>query len=442
MLLPSEQESSPAHASIRNGENMKNNLKRGLSLAAVAATAGLLLTACAPATFDAASCKDAKLSLGTLLPTTGNLAFLGPPEIAGVDLAVKEINENGGVGGACVSITHKDSGDTTTNTASQSQAALKSAGVDAIVGAASSGVTLSVIDKVIADEMVQVSPANTAPVLSTYDDNGFYFRTAPSDVLQGRVLGNKILADGYSNVAFLTIQDPYGVGLQENAQLSIEAQGGTVVGNEEFPPSSKNVNAQVDKVLASQPDAIAVISFDEVKVILPYLVKTKGWNPEALYLVDGNTGNFDADFTDFNIAGAQGTIPGVIATDDFKTRLATVNKDLTDFAYAAESYDATMLIALAASVAVQNGEDVTGATIKKYMVEVSKDGEKVDFTKGDGYKKALELIKAGKDIDFEGVSGPISFDDNGDPTEAYVGTYIYGDDNKNTPQEAVYGKID
>ena len=421
---------------------MNKNLKRGLSFAAVAATAAMLLTACAPATFKAEDCKDAKLSLGSLLPTTGNLAFLGAPEIAGVDLAVKEINENGGVGGACVSVLHKDSGDTTTNTASQSEAALKSAGVDAIVGAASSGVTLSVIDKVIKDEIVQVSPANTAPVLSTYKDNGFYFRTAPSDVLQGRVLGNKILADGYSKVAFLTIQDPYGTGLQENAAASIVAQNGTVVANEVFPASSKNVNAQVDKVLASNPDAIAVISFDEVKVILPYLVKTKGWDATALYLVDGNTGDFSKDFTDFNIAGAQGTIPGVIASEDFKTRLATVNKDLTVFAYAAESYDATMLIALAASVAAQKGEDVTGATIKKYMVEVSKGGTKVDFTKGDGYKKALELIKAGKDIDFEGVSGPISFDDNGDPTEAYVGTYIFGTDNNNTPQDAVYGKVE
>jgi branched-chain amino acid transport system substrate-binding protein len=261
-------------------------------------------------------------------------------------------------------------------------------------------------------------------------------------VLQGRVLGNKILADGYSKVAFLTIQDPYGTGLQENAAASIVAQNGTVVANEVFPASSKNVNAQVDKVLASNPDAIAVISFDEVKVILPYLVKTKGWDATALYLVDGNTGDFSKDFTDFNIAGAQGTIPGVIASEDFKTRLATVNKDLTVFAYAAESYDATMLIALAASVAAQKGEDVTGATIKKYMVEVSKGGTKVDFTKGDGYKKALELIKAGKDIDFEGVSGPISWDANGDPTEAYVATYIFGTDNNNQPQDVVYGKVE
>lgn len=420
---------------------MNKNLKRGLGLVAAAATAALVLSGCAAASFDAKNCKDAKLSLGSLLPTTGSLAFLGAPEIAGVDLAVKEINENGGVGGACVSVKHTDSGDTTTNIASQSVAALNAAGIDAFVGAASSGVTLSVIDQVVKDGMVQVSPANTAPVLSTYSDDGFYFRTAPSDVLQGRVLGNLIIKDGHTKVGFLTMQDPYGTGLQENAAKSIIAQGGTVVGNQVFPTATKNANAQVDKLLAQNPDAIALISFDEAKVILPYLVKTKGWDATALYLVDGNTADFSKDFTDFNIAGAQGTIPGVIAGDAFKTRLATVNKDLTVFAYAAESYDATMLIALAASVAVQNGEDVTGATIKKYMVDVSKGGTKVDFSKAGGYKTALDLIKAGKDIDFEGVSGPITFDANGDPTEAYVATYVFGTNNNNTPQDQVYGKI-
>jgi branched-chain amino acid transport system substrate-binding protein len=420
---------------------MNKNLKRGLSVLAVAATAAMVLTGCSAAKFDAANCKDAKLSLGTLLPTTGNLAFLGAPEIAGVDLAVKEINENGGVGGACVSVKHTDSGDTTTNTASQSVAALNAAGVDAFVGAASSGVTLSVIDQVVKDGMVQVSPANTAPVLSTYKDNGFYFRTAPSDVLQGRVLGNLMIKDGHTKIGFLTMQDPYGTGLEENAAKSVTAQGGTVVGNEVFPAGTKNANAQVDKLLAAKPDAIALISFDEAKVVIPYLVKTKGWDATSLYLVDGNTADYSKDFTDFNIAGAQGTIPGVIATDAFKKRLATVSKNLTVFAYAAESYDATMLIALAADVAVQKGEDVTGATIKKYMVEVSKGGTKVDFAKGNGYKTALDLVKAGKDIDFEGVSGPISFDDNGDPTEAYVGTYVFGTNNNNTPQDAVYGKL-
>jgi branched-chain amino acid transport system substrate-binding protein len=410
-----------------------STLKKGAAGIALAASLALALSGCAAPAFDAANCTDAELKIGSLLPTTGNLAFLGPPEIAGVDAAVKEINEAGGVLGKCVSVSHKDSGDTTTDTATQSATALINEGVDAIVGAASSGVSLSVIDQITGAGVVQMSPANTAPDLSTYADNGFYFRTAPSDVLQGRVLGNLITGDGNEKVGFLTIQDPYGTGLYENAKISVEAAGGSVVANEEFAPGTKNFSAQVDKVLAAGPDAIAVISFDEAKSILPELIKVKGFDPSKLYLVDGNTGNYGEAFTDFSIEGAQGTIPGVVATDETKAKWAGVNPDLKDFAYAAESYDAVILIALAAIA----GGAADGATIKANLKAVSEGGEKVtDFA------TAVQMLKDGKDIDYDGLSGPITFDDNGDPTEAYVGIYKYGADNNNTPTKSEYGKLD
>jgi branched-chain amino acid transport system substrate-binding protein len=407
-------------------------VKKSLSVVALVATASLFLTGCAPQKFTAENCKDAALKLGSLLPATGNLAFLGPPEVAGVDLAVKEINEAGGVLDKCVSVLHKDSGDTSTDTATQSATALLNAGVSAIVGAASSGVSLSVIDQITGAKVVQISGANTSPALSTYNDGGFYFRTAPSDVLQGRVLGNLITGDGNEKVGFLTLQDPYGTGLFDNAKKSIEAAGGTVVANEEFAGGTKNFSSQVAKVLAAKPDAIAVISFDEVKSILPELIKVQGFPATKVYLVDGNLANFDADFTDFSVEGAQGTLPGVLATDDFKKRLATVNSKLTEFAYAAESYDATILIALAAAEAGK----ADGASIAAHLQDVSEGGVKVKT-----YAEGLAAIKAGKDIDYDGVSGPITFDANGDPTEAYVGIYKYGSDNKYTAEKVEYGKL-
>ena len=412
-----------------------STFKKGAAGLALAASLALALSGCAatPTAFDAANCTDAELKIGSLLPTTGNLAFLGPPEIAGVDAAIAEINAAGGVLDKCVSVSHKDSGDTSTDTATQSATALINEGVDAIVGAASSGVSLSVIDQVTGAGVVQISPANTSPTLSTYADNGFYFRTAPSDVLQGRVLGNLITGDGNEKVGFLTIQDPYGSGLYDNAKISIEAGGGSVVANEEFAGGTKNFSAQVDKVLAAGPDAIVVISFDEAKSILPELVKVKGFAASKIYLVDGNVANYSADFTDFSIEGAQGTIPGVVATDEIKAKFLAANPDLTDFSYAAESYDATMLAALAAIA----GGKADGATIAANLKAVSEGGEKVtDFA------TAVQMLKDGKDIDFDGLSGPITFDDNGDPTEAYVGIYKFNADNTNTATKSEYGKID
>ena len=409
-------------------------IKKGAAGIALAAGLALALSGCAAPEFNnATNCDSAKLEIGSLLPTTGNLAFLGPPEIAGVDAAIAEINAAGGVLDAEVTITHKDSGDTTTDTATQSATALVNGCVDAIIGAASSGVSLSVIDQVTRAGVVQISPANTAPSLSTYEDDGYYFRTAPSDVLQGRVLGNLITGDGNANIAFLTIQDPYGTGLFENSKISIEAAGGTVVANEEFAAGTKNFSAQVDKVLATGPDAIAIISFDEVKSILPELVKVKGFDPAKIYLVDGNLTDFSKDFTDFSIEGAQGTLPGVVATQEIKDKFLAVNPDLTDFSYAAESYDAVMLVALAAIA----GGSADGATIKANLKAVSEGGEKVtDFA------TAVQMLKDGKDIDFDGLSGPITFDDNGDPTEAYVGIYKFNADNTNTGVKSEYGKLD
>ena len=109
---------------------------------------------------------------------------------------MKDINDAGGVNGKQVEVTNSDSGDTSTDTASQSVDRLLSNNVDAIIGAASSSVSLSVIDKITGAGVLQISPANTSDELTDYADKGLYFRTAPPDVLQGRVLGDLILADG------------------------------------------------------------------------------------------------------------------------------------------------------------------------------------------------------------------------------------------------------
>src|SRR4030095_10328213 len=143
---------------------------------------------------------DGTLTLGTLLPQTGDLAFLGPPEFAGVHLAVKEINEAGGVLGKPLKEIDTDSGDDAPDVANPSVDALLNQKADAIVGAAASGVSLNVIDKIAGAGVVQFSPASTSDKLSTSPDKGFYFRSAPPDVLQGRVLADLIAQDGHQKL--------------------------------------------------------------------------------------------------------------------------------------------------------------------------------------------------------------------------------------------------
>ena len=367
---------------------------------------------------------DGQLVLGTLLPQTGSLAFLGPPEFAGVDLAVQEINAAGGVLDQQITKFDADSGDTSTDIASSSVDRLLSQDVDAIIGAASSGVSFTVIDKITNAGVVQFSPANTSPDFTDYDDNGLYFRTAPSDVLQGRVMGDLVLSDGHANVAIMALQDAYGEGLADNIQASVEGGGGTVVEKIIYDPKAANYAAEVGQVAAAGADALVLVGFDETKKIVPELVK-QGIGPQdlPLYFVDGNLADYSADFPAGTLDGSKGTLPGAEASDEFRQKLLGINPELTDFSYAPESYDAAVLIALAAQAA---GND-SGEAIASELVNVSTGG-----TKCTTFAECKEMLAADEDIDYDGVSGPVEFSDQGDPTEATIGIYQYGPDNTYT----------
>jgi len=235
---------------------------------------------------------DGVLTLGTILPQTGSLAFLGPPMFAAFDLAVQDINAAGGVLGQPIAAIKGDSGDTTTDTASKTVDRLLAENADAIIGAASSGVSLTVIDKVASAGVVLFSPANTSPALSDYDDKGLYFRTAPPDIYQGDVLGQKVLQDGNQTVAILALNDAYGTGLADAAEATITAGGGEVVVKTIYDPTAASFDTEVDAVVALDPDAIIIIGFDESAKILKSMVE-KGIGPKVkkVYGCDGNIGN-------------------------------------------------------------------------------------------------------------------------------------------------------
>jgi len=233
------------------------------------------------------------LKLGTLLPLTGSLAFLGPPEVAGVRLAVKEMNAAGGVLGKNVEVSEGDSSDAQSPTvATQTSDRLLGESVDAIIGAASSGVTLNVIDKIVGAGVVMFSPANTSKKLSTYPDKGLYFRNAPSDILQGQVLGEVIADDNITTIGMLVLNDAYGTGLADDLTTSFTASGGRVVEKIVYDPKAQTFDTEVDRIKAANPAGIVLIGFDESSRILASLVE-KGIGPKAkkIYGVDGNMGN-------------------------------------------------------------------------------------------------------------------------------------------------------
>jgi ABC-type branched-subunit amino acid transport system substrate-binding protein len=235
---------------------------------------------------------DGVLKIGSLLPETGSLAFLGPPEFAGVEYAIEEINAAGGVLGAPVEYVQGDSGDTSTDTATVTSTRLLGEGVDAIIGAASSGVTLTVIDAITTAGVTMFSPANTSVALSTYEDRGLYFRNAPPDSLQGPVVANIVLEAGNASAFILNLDDAYGNGIADIVEETLIAGGIDVLGHIAYDPTAASFDAEVAEVVAADPDAVVLISFDEGSRILRTAVE-QGIGPTAKnwYGTDGNMGN-------------------------------------------------------------------------------------------------------------------------------------------------------
>jgi branched-chain amino acid transport system substrate-binding protein len=405
--------------------------RKAASAVGILAAAALVLSGCAATDNGGSADGDLVLKIGTALPLTGTLAFLGPPEEAGVALAVADINGAGK--GITLDVVYGDSGDLDNKAYETEIPRLLSAGVKAILGAASSGVSLQFIDQVTGAGVIQFSPANTSPAFTTYDDGGLYFRTAPSDLLQGEVLGNLIADDGYATLGMLVLNDAYGTGLRDATQAAFEAAGGSVVAAPLFNSGDAQFTSQINELLAAAPDAIVVIAFDETKTIIPGLV---GQFPsERIYFVDGNLANYSEDFEPGTLTGVKGTLPGldIDSIADFTKRMndnwvAAGNPDLGGvFAYGPESYDAVVLLALASLAA----GSTDSAAIAGKLREVS--GGSGNGTKCFSFADCADIINGGGVADYDGVSGPITFDENGDPTEAEIGVYIYQDDNTYIP---------
>lgn len=397
---------------------------------AVVAVSAVLLAGCAGGgttttpSESSAPAEDLTLKIGTVLPQTGSLAFLGPPEEAGVQLAVNEVNE--AKKGLTIDFTPGDSGDADNKAFETTVPKLQNAGVSAMIGAAASGVTKLFLDSNVAAGIITFSPANTSPDFTTWEDDNLYWRTAPSDLLQGEVLANLIAEDGKKNIGIIYQNDAYGTGLFGVVKEVFESTGGTVVAEASYNDGDSSFDAQVATVAASNPDAIVLITFDQFATIAPLLVNA-GQSAENFYLVDGNLKQWGADVS-VSLEGAKGTTPGPVLEDDFKERLnaawtAGSNPELDDYSYAAESYDAVILLALASLSAAST----TGPDIATKLQEVS--GGSGEGTKCTAFAECADIILEGGVADYDGYSGPVTFDDAGDPTEASIGIFQYGADN-------------
>jgi len=355
---------------------------------------------------------EGTLRIGYLLPESGALAFLGPPMICAVYMAAAEINAAGGFNGQPIEIVAADDG-TDPDVASTAADQLLASGVDFIVGAAASSVSLSVLDKITSAGVPMCSPSNTGVQFTTIDDNGgFYFRTAPPDNLQAQVLADFITGEGFSNVAIAARSDEYGEGFAEFLQQELEALGATVTTVELYDPEAGTYTDVGTAIAESSPDAVAMIAFEEGGAVMQAAIAA-GAGPQDLqwFGTDGIQSSSFFESVDPDdptaVEGVKGTAPSAAPADGeatFRDRFSAFAPGV-DSIFSGHAYDCVALAAIAATAA---GSD-TAADIQANVIAASKDGTKCSIIAD------CLAAAAGGDVDYDGAAGPLDFTDAGEP---------------------------
>ena len=360
---------------------------------------------------QAASHSDG-IKLGFLGGITGPIESLMPPIQGGAQMVVDEVNGAGGIGdGKMIELVVGDT--TCVDATAAANAADRMVNVDevtAIVGAMCSGATIAAANNAaVPAGVVMVSPASTSPALTGLDDNDHVFRTAPSDAFQGGVLAQAVLDRGIGNVAVTYVNNDYGKGFAESFAAAFEEAGGTVALSEAHEDGKADYRPEIGNLASAGADALVVLAYVDGSggTIVQQAVESGDF--DTFVGGDGMVGDAIGERAGAEADGMIATRPGspdLPGADTFRTNAEAAGVD-PDATFAAQSYDAAMLLALAMEVTGGSKDGLNGALRDVATAPGTKvfPGE---------FAKAKELIAAGEDIDYEGASGSHEFDEAGD----------------------------
>lgn len=361
----------------------------------------LLLATAATALFaGAASAEDVKL--GVLIGFTGPIESLTPNMLASSKMAVDEVNASGlFLDGSTITVVEADS--TCTDSAAATSAAerlVTTDGVAGIVGGDCSGVTGAVLQNVARPNgIAMISPSATSPALSTAEDDGLFFRTAPSDAREGEVMAGILMEKGLKSVALTYTNTDYGKGLAEAFATSYTALGGTITINAAHEDGKADYSAEVGALAAAGGDILVVAGYLDQggKGIIQGSLDSGAF--DKFVLPGGMVGDSLPAAIGPGLNGSFGQIAGSDSAGaaTFEAKAKELGFDGTS-AYSPESYDAAALFALA----MQSAKSTKSADYAGKILEVANaPGEKIypgELAKG------LQLILDGQDVDFEGAT--------------------------------------
>ena len=366
-----------------------------------------------------ARAEDCQISIGVVMELTGPAGEYGQAGAKSVEMAFHDLNDAGGPHGCKLVVDTRDSqsqGSLAVDAANQLVQLKK---VPVIIGGIISSVSIPILTSVTGpSKTVQVSPASSSPTLTALGregkTNGMFFRTITSDALQGTAAAKYALDQGFKRIAVIHVNNDFGVNMFNEFAKAYKAMGGEIVSVTPYNEKQSSYDAEATKAIASNPDGLYLIATPVDGATIARAWISQGGPPRFL-LNDGmNSPDFIASVGAKYLNDAYGTSSGTsptASTEYFNTNYKAFSGGIDPSNPAADrAYDAGAIVGLA--VAAAPTQDPAAIRDAIYKV-TSGDGEVIHAGAAD-FAKALDLLKAGKPIRYEGVIGPVSFDQYGD----------------------------
>ncbi len=371
------------------------------------------------------------LRVGTVLPVTGALDIFGPTIRLAVDLAANEINAAGGVLGQDITVIHEDSQTSAAAGVAAATKLINVDGVQAIIGALASSVSMPINEGVTTPgRVVQVSPASTSPAFTDFNEglaprDRFFFRTAPSDALQGAAAALYAFnTKGWRDMAILTRADPYGSGLAQVFQDTFVALGGTITQRVDYDTAALVFDTELSLIFDSNPQAIWWIAFPgEGELIMQQWWANPAWRGPAWLWSEGTRSQAFVDTlvaAAIGVEGMEGTAPiaNIDVADNlvtFQNAFAAANPGVGLVLFEPRAFDALYLVALAAVAR----EAIDSMSIRDSLIAVSSPPGTVVGPGPQEFARAVGILESGGNIDYEGASGFVNFNLVGDVGSDY-----------------------
>jgi branched-chain amino acid transport system substrate-binding protein len=350
------------------------------------------------------------IKVGTVIPFSGDLSDFGGPMLNAMKMAQKDINEAGGPLGREVRLLDEDSGTDSTQGVNAANKLVDTEGVPFLVGAVSSGVTISIAKSVtIPNGVLHTTSASSSPSISTLDDDDLVFRTRTNDRFVAKVMAQIIQNQDVDKAAVIYINNDFGEALADTFEESFEGTTTTRVG---YESGQSSYQAVLQKAFADDPGFVAFAGYPESGTTMLSQWAEQGyggnWVLHTSLLSNDVIENVGADIMN-GMYGVRTKPPTGDATESFVSDYESAYPDAQVFdPYSWNSYDALVSWALA----VEKAGTTDPAAVKQEMRPVSNpEGETVSYGE---FGAGVEKIRAGTDIDYSGPSGNVNYDDNGD----------------------------